>query len=55
MLFIAEFERAGRSPFTVSYSHQHAQHMTSQILLILIEFEAFWALFDLKLLIFKPL
>ena len=43
--FIAEFERAGRSPFTVSYSHQHAQHMTSQILLILIDFESFLGTF----------
>ena len=33
-------------------SHQYVQ----QILLILIDFDSFfWALFDLKLLIFKPL
>ena len=37
-------------------SHQHVQHMTSQILLILIDFDSlFRSVFDLKLLIFKPL
>ena len=36
-------------------SHQHVQHMTSQILLILIDFDSFLDTFDLKLLIFKPL
>ena len=37
-------------------SRQHVQHMMSQILLILIDYDSFfWALFDLKLLIFKPL
>ena len=37
-------------------SHQHVQHLTSQILLILIDFDSlFRSVFDLKLLIFKPL
>ena len=37
-------------------SHQLVQHMTSQILLILIDFDSlFRSVFDLKLLIFKPL
>ena len=37
-------------------SHQHVQHMTSQILLIFIDFDSlFRSVFDLKLLIFKPL
>ena len=36
-------------------SHQHVQHMTSQILLILIDFDSFFGHFDLKLLIFKRL
>ena len=37
-------------------SHQHVQHMTSQILLILIDFDSlFRSVFYLKLLIFKPL
>ena len=37
-------------------SHQHVQHMTSQILLILIDFDSlFRSVIDLKLLIFKPL
>ena len=37
-------------------SHQHVQHMTSQILLILIDFDSlFRSVFDLKSLIFKPL
>ena len=37
-------------------SHKHVQHMTSQILLILIDFDSlFRSVFDLKLLIFKPL
>ena len=37
-------------------SHQYVQHMTSQILLILIDFNSFiWAFFNLKLLIFKLL
>ena len=36
--------------------HQHVQHITSQILLILIDFDClFRSVFDLKLLIFKPL
>ena len=33
-------------------SHQHVKHMTSQILLTLIDF---LAIFNLKLLFFKPL
>ena len=42
-------------PFYFS-SHQHVQHMTSQILLIFIDFDSlFRSGFDLKLLIFKPL
>ena len=37
-------------------SYQHVQHMTSQISLILIDFDSlFRSVFDLKLLIFKPL
>ena len=37
-------------------SHQHVQHMTSQILLILIDFDSlFRSVFDLKLLTFKLL
>ena len=37
-------------------SDQHVQHMTSRILLILIDFDSlFRSVFDMKLLIFKPL
>ena len=37
-------------------SHQHVQHMASQILLILIDFDSlFQSVFYLKFLIFKPL
>ena len=37
-------------------SHQHVQYMTSQNLLILIDFDSFFGhFFDLKLLTFKPL